>query len=605
MNRFYYLLVVIGILCGSFTLSPTRTSAQTPSYYPTGLTGPADVVSGLYPGTDAGNCCWMGKSAVLRARIPRGADTLLLNVYLPRFAAPPNGQTLRIQVAHDPVQERCCLGAGEHELVVPLVGSRAAAVVRLWADATFVPKSLGLNEDPRHLSVLLRSVAFENASTGERFDTGALPWMSPRLALALLCLAAVLIFLLTLRRPIWGVAALILTDPFLFAYSVHGTTVTLPKVALIAVLAGLMPRFGRLRGARAWYAISALAAAQVLFVASMAAALPHAAFHWPAFRETLKGLQFALTLVVAYAAYRLEPDEDAVRVCLSIVTVVVTLLAIAQLFGGATQSEIIAGHDVARIAGPLEGPNQLSGFLGIVVPAMLAFALYRPPLLIERIAIFLGVTSCFVTFSKGGIAALLLAMVVMVAVAKEAKWRAAIGSSVVAVFAIVLALAFGVFTDALHGRVQSLFGATGDDAFNGGLGSRIDLWHGAFALWRSHPLFGIGPGNFEYAIGRFDPGVRTHANGMYFQALAEQGLAGLIAMFAVVAASICVFLRRLNRPLALGACAAAIAMAFHQIVDCMWIYEKVGVMFWIVLALGAAAVDLQTSADSIAEAAVA
>lgn len=602
MNRFYYLLMVIGILFGVFI--PPQASAATP-VYPIGLKGPADVASGLYPGTDAGNCCWMGKNATLRASIPDGADTLLLNVYLPKFAAPPNGQTLRVQIGNGAALVRCCLGAGEHELAVPLGEGRHRAIVQLRAGTTFVPKAIGLNDDPRQLSIMLRGVAFENASTGERFDTGALPWMPPRIALALLGVAGIVIFLLTLRGPIWGVATLILTAPFLLAYSVHDTTLTLPKVALIAVLAGLIPHLRRMRGARAWYAVTALAAAQVFFILSMAAAIPHAAFHGAASRETLKAVQYALTLLVAYTAFRMEPDEKAVRACLSILTIVVTLLALAQLFGGAMESEIIAGHAVTRIAGPLEGPNQLSGFLGVVLPAMLAFALYRPPIVIERVAIVLGVVTCLMTFSRGGVAALLVAMVAMIAIRRRAKWRGAIGPVVAAVFAIVLALAFGVFTGALHGRVQSLFGATGDNAFNGGLGSRIDLWHGAFAMWRSRPLFGIGPGNFEYAIGRFDPGVRTHANSMYFQVLAEQGLAGLISIFAVIAASIGVFLRRLNGPLALGACAAAVAMAFHQIVDCLWLYPKVGVIWWIVLALGAAAVDLHDAAESVTETAVA
>lgn len=46
-------------------------------------------------------------------------------------------------------------------------------------------------------------------------------------------------------------------------------------------------------------------------------------------------------------------------------------------------------------------------------------------------------------------------------------------------------------------------------------------------------------------------------------------------------------------------------MAFHQIVDCMWIYQKVGVMWWIVIAIGAAALDLSAARERVAEAAVA
>lgn len=594
MNRLYYFFIVIGIVCGSFTVTAGRAGAQT-AVYPTGLNGPSSVVSGVYPGDNAGNCCWVGSAAVLRVPIPSGADTLLLNVYIPRFAAPRNGQTLRIRIGNGPLQVRPGLGPGEHELTFRLDGK--SQLVHLWAGSTFVPKNLGLNQDPRHLSVLLRMVAFENSATGERFDSGALPWIAPRAALALLCAAGIVILLLTLRRPIWGLGALILTDPFLFAYAVHGTTVTLPKVALAAVMVALVPRLRTLSG-ESGRTLVALLAAQGLFIATILAATPHAAFHGAALRETFKAVQYAATLLTAYAAYRLDPREDIVRVFLAAVTMLVTLLAFAQLYGGAMESEIIAGHTMTRIAGPLEGPNQLSGFLGVVVPAMFAFALWKPALLIERTAIALGLLGCVMTYSRGGVAALVLALALLLALRYRAQWRTALGAAAAAGFVAILALALGVFSGALHGHAQAIFGPTGDNAFNGGLGSRVDLWHGAYAMWRSHPLFGIGPGNFEYAIGRYDPGVRTHANSMYFQTLAEQGIAGFLALLALTAASIGIFLRRASSPLAFGACAVALAMAFHQILDCMLFYPKVGVMWWIVLALGAAAVDIREPAPA-------
>lgn len=38
-------------------------------------------------------------------------------------------------------------------------------------------------------------------------------------------------------------------------------------------------------------------------------------------------------------------------------------------------------------------------------------------------------------------------------------------------------------------------------------------------------------------------------------------------------------------------------MAFHQIVDRIWVYPNVGVMWWILPALAAAAVDLHRTED--------
>jgi O-antigen ligase len=450
---------------------------------------------------------------------------------------------------------------------------------------------------------LLRSIAFFDSQTGQRVGTSGIdlqagPW-------ALLLIGGIAVLALTLRRPIFGFAALVLTNPFLLAHPFHGTTLTLPKVALVAVALGLIPHLRR-RALAGGPAMWLLFGAQTLFLLSMAASSLHASSHGAALRETLKAAQFAATIAVAYLAYRVDPDERVVRYALSAAAALVSVLALGQEFFGAPEGEIIKGHAIARIAGPLEGPNQLAGYLGVMVPAMLAFAVWRPALRFERVAIALSCLACLLTFSKAGIAALVLAVALLLAV-RYLPERRAIGAAMAAVaFAVLFALAGASFAGILHGSAQNVFGSTSDaDRFNGGLGVRSDLWHGAYALWRAHPLTGVGPGNFELQIGRYDPGVRTHANSMYFQVLAEQGLMGFVAMLLVVAASIGVFVRRLNQPLALGACIAAVAMAFHQIVDCMWVYPKVGVMWWLLLAIAAASIDLSRAPERVAETAVA
>lgn len=604
MSRFYQLLTMLSLTI-ALTGAAGGVARAEGSVYPNGLHGPSDVVGGIYPGTDVGNCCWIGAEGTFKASVPVGADTLVLDIYIPEFAEPRQEQRLYVGVGHGAEHVYPALRAGEHSLSLPLPhGATGTILVHVRASHTFVPKELGLNLDPRRLSVLFRGVSFMNSQTGIRYGVGPVPWLSPRVALPLLMVAGLGVLLLTLRRPIYGVAALILTDPFLFAYGIYGTTITVPKVALIAVGIALLPRLPQLARERGWRALTMLAGAQLLFLLTMLAASGHAAVHGAALHAVLQAFQFLLVLLAAYGAYRLDPQEQVVRVSLASLTILVTLLALGQVFVGSVQSEVILGHAVPRLAGPLEGPNQLAGFLSMAVPTMLAFAVLRRPLPLERAAIVLGALACLFTFSRGGIGALILACVILLAVRYRRAWRPAVGGVAVAAFAAALTLAFGIFSGALHGRIESLFDSSGVDAFHGGLGSRVDLWHGAYAMWRSHPLFGIGPGNFEFAIGRIDPGVHTHANGMFFQVLAEQGIAGFLALLVLVAASTAVYVRRLNQPLALAACMAAVAMNAHQIVDCMWIFEKVGVFWWVLLALGATAVDIEASADRVPEPAV-
>jgi O-antigen ligase len=589
MNRFF---VTFLVLFGALLFASSPAYAQPPAY-PQGIKDPSEIVSGIYAGDDAGSCCWVGTRAEIKMAAPAGADTLLLNVYLPDFSVRGGAQSLFVQIDDARPVQRCCLGVGEHELTIPLPrgARRGVLTIRLWPGRTFVPKQLGLNQDQRQLSVMLRDVGFLDSATGERMDTAPIPWLPTRAAIPVLLCCGIAILLLTLRRPLYGMLALIATDPFLVAYSIHGTTVTLPKVALAAVAIGLAPRISQITRLRPLHTLLLLGGAQLLFIATMLPGFVHAIFHGAALRETLKAVEYLVTMVVAYCAYRLDPSEKAVRIALALLTIVVTALAFAQLAYPAGESELIAGHDLARLAGPLEGPNQLAGFLGVVVPVVLVFALFRRPFSIEWVAIAMGSLACIMTFSRSGFATLILAFaIILVARFLPAK-RNAVGYGVAAVYGAVLVLAFGVFSGVFHGAIQSLFGLTGDVAFNGGLGSRVELWHGAYALWRENPVFGIGAGNFELEVGRYVPGARTHANGIYFEVLAEQGIVGLIALFALTAASVGVFVRRLGEPLALGACVAAIVMAFHQIVDCMWLYPKVGVIWWLVLACGAAVVD--------------
>lgn len=591
MRRFYYVLIIGFLVCAALIL-PAR--AQTGlGYYPAGLHRSA-IVSGVYAGTDPGNCCWMGSHSTLKLAVPHGADTLLLTVIVPDYAASNAGQSLRLRVAGQPAQERCCFGQGMHELsfrLPPGTDEHSTIVLHLSARNTFVPKSIGLNDDTRHLSLLIRGVAYFDSQTGELLGGSSAPDLQSA-PLIWLVLAVIVVLALTLRRPFFGAAALLLTDPFLLGHAFHGTTLTLPKVALVAVAIGLAPRLPQLLQTRGKYGTFwVLLGAQVLVVLSMAASSVHAASHSAALRETLKAFEYAVTFAVMYAAYRIDPGERALRVTISIAACAVAMLALAQEFVGAPEGEMIHGHAVARIAGPLEGPNQLAGYLGVVVPAMLAFTLSRRALLLERAAIALACAACLLTFSKAGIAALLVAIVIVAAVRYLPRARAATAAATATVCLSVFA-----FTAAT---------AAPTDHFNGGLGVRSDLWHGAYEMWRAHPLLGVGPGNFELQIGRYDPGVRTHANSMYFQALAEQGVVGLIALLAVVAASIVAFIRRLEHPLALGAGAAAVAMAFHQLVDCMFVYPKVGVMWWLLLALGAVIVDLPETSKDVAEGAVA
>jgi len=398
-----------------------------------------------------------------------------------------------------------------------------------------------------------------------------------------------LMFFLGARRPGRGVAGLIAIDPFSYDHIVAATTITLPKTALIGMLFGLLLRRERLyplfeRAARPLFfgalAIALATALSVLQAEHIAAAL----------RETLKAFEYLAVFAAVVLAVRDDPDERSVRIAFAGAATLVSILACAQLFTGATSVLLYEHHPIPRVAGPIEGPNQLSGYLDVMLPVIAAFAMLRTPSRMELPALGIGVVTLLLTLSRAGVVATLGALVLAILIAPSSRKRAtalvvaagtSAGLGVLCLTGLVIAHDFGILW-----RFSSMV----ESEVPGSVGTRSELWRAAIALWRTHPWLGIGAGNFELELSKEGlKNVKTHANSLYLQSLVEGGLPLLAAQLHVVAASVATFAQAsLREPLIVGALAASAGLALHQVVDLLVFYPKVGSMWWIVLALGVA-----------------
>ena len=190
------------------------------------------------------------------------------------------------------------------------------------------------------------------------------------------------------------------------------------------------------------------------------------------------------------------------------------------------------------------------------------------------------------TLSRAGLAAGAIAL----AVVFIASWRrvrvpvvralAALGAGIVAAAAVLLAW----HVSDIGGRFVSF----SEVERAGGVGTRSILWRAAYALWREHPLLGVGAGNYELDLPSVAPaGIKTHANSWYLQSLVEGGIPLLAATLAESWASIVPLRAALQNGLCLAAFAASIGFALHGIFDLLVFFPKVAVTWFVVLGVAA------------------
>lgn len=405
------------------------------------------------------------------------------------------------------------------------------------------------------------------------------PWSA-----ALFAAAFVAAVVLTARRPAYGLCALIVVLPFALYREVFATAMTLPRPVLLGVLAGITTYAGAWKSLRSRSALLLLGALSAYLAAT---ALSGVDAHHPELvvRETLKIFEYALFFVAAFVCYRLDPDPAPPAGALAAIAIVVSLTALAQEVLGAPSGLYVGRAIVPRIAGVLEGPNQLAGYYDLLVPVLAAWAVTQRSALTGA-ALFLAMTADVLTFSRSGLIAVAIAAAVLVAINGRAMLTALRPAFAGTIAGLLVVAGWGAYAQSAN-----VFRLSVESAYAGGVGNRGQLWDAALRMWRRHPLFGVGAGNYELELPFYGVlGVRTHANSWYLQSLAEGGILLFGATVAVAGAIVAVFAREVRRsPWIAGAAAASLAICLHQIADYLVFFPKVGMTWWLLLGIAAAA----------------
>ena len=378
------------------------------------------------------------------------------------------------------------------------------------------------------------------------------------------------------RAPLFVVPLLVIADPFDVARYAGPTTITVFKAVLIGAAGGLAVRGFALppRGAARTTLILAL-----LLAAATAATIAVAAMRGPALRESLKALEYALAFAAAYAAVRRAGPATAPLGAAFGLTLAAVAVAALGDFAHPRSGVWIGARAVTRLAGPLEGPNQLAAWLGLMLPALAVTVERTAPVLIG-----VGTTLLALTLSRTGSVQGLLALTVAALAPPRRTVLLAAGI-------VTFACATGAYALATHSNDAAAHLASLEQRSDRGTGSRAVLWTAAGRMFAEHPVLGIGAGGFEFAVGHYGApaGVRTHANSLYLEALADGGIVlGAATIAAAFVPPLLMLRAGPRRRLVFVVGAAGLLLALRGLGDDVTFYTKVGQLWWVLAGVACA-----------------
>jgi O-antigen ligase len=267
----------------------------------------------------------------------------------------------------------------------------------------------------------------------------------------------------------------------------------------------------------------------------------------------------------------------------------VSLLAIGQV---ATGQGVVAVEGVRRALGTYAHPNALALFLlraGTFIMAYLALGAtprrirtgWFPPLLI--------VVAIFLTFSRGALVGLVLAIILIGIVIGLRRATPALLATTVIVVAL-LALVGAGLTILREG--------------SGSVGLRRMIWASTLAMIRDNPVFGVGLDQFyyQYAPRYVDPAAwgerfTSHPHNLFLDFWIRLGIMGFawivwtLSTLATVAARGWRARNGEGRRLLFAATIAAVAATVHGLVDNFYFLIDLAFIWWFLLALIAIASD--------------
>jgi len=249
-----------------------------------------------------------------------------------------------------------------------------------------------------------------------------------------------------------------------------------------------------------------------------------------------------------------------------------------------------------RAFGPFYNPNLLAAALLMAIPlwiGLLKLARLPAVWLLCGLALALCWLGLFVTGSKGGLLALLGALLVGAVIAADPARGGLAKRALGGVGLVALAAAAAMLLPPIRLRLGDAFGPQSNSMM-----FRYYTWLGTWHMVLARPVLGFGPGTFAAAYPRFAiVGHTMLAHETYLQVAAETGLLGGFCLLGALGAQLTSGFqaaRRLigeYRTVSAAATAGMVGFCLHNVVDYAWHVTATGMAFWVLAGFVGAALD--------------
>jgi O-antigen ligase len=302
--------------------------------------------------------------------------------------------------------------------------------------------------------------------------------------------------------------------------------------------------------------------------------------------EMIQVVMYAFLFLAIVNNLHRQESAQLITLTLVFLAMAISFYAIYQFVTNSNRVWALIKPYAHRGSGTFISPNNLSGFLEMILPLGLAYTITSRMKALAKVftgyASLLIIGGIVVTVSRGSWFATAIALLIFFTILMFHHTHR-VPAMVLLGTIVIGSLYFGprnvFFTSRIKDLTVDKAGVTGD--------GRFLIWHDAEKLWHEDIWWGIGPAHFNYRFGKYRPELiqasPDRAHNDYLNTLTDWGIVGFVLVAAAwVLLFACTFWtwryvrgspntlgdHRSNKlALVLGASIGLVAILIHSIVD--------------------------------------